>query len=193
MKRVFIAIFLPFLLLGGMVLLLVTTAYGDTIKPILFGGIFIFLVGFPIALVINERRNKIDFEKYTREKGWVQNTTTPIANPFGFANVNPYRVYSGYLRPDLPATIMFGIRCQSDGSCPSTPACYSYIAMYFPIGVKLSDAWLEQWQQKIKHPTGLFPPVHTERTPDGGAVVAWFGAAVRKNVEDRIAEVVASL
>lgn len=156
--------------------------------------LFLF-IGLGVLLWWWNRRTGSDFETLRQEQQLTLRPQCPVANPFGFDDkqLGSMSCYDGKLKPGVPMVLIFGVRSTWNVGVDPHPTAASYIAIYLPPGNKLDDAWLKKWQVQVENPKGRFPVQHAARTPDGGVVIAWNGAQARRSVEDRTADVIASL
>jgi hypothetical protein len=136
----------------------------------------------------------------------------PLKAPFIYENLSRVTSYNGWLKPEMPYTLILGIRITGNGN--QDRISYQYIGFYFPPQVELSDEWLEGWRKKVAErgdnwaaksgiekieknwgskgaPDSL--PIRAARVENGGVILAWNGLHNTDHIEARINDVLASL
>jgi hypothetical protein len=168
------------------------------------------IAGFIGFLFYRRKKLMDDLQNFYKEGNYTNRAGTPVPHPF--VHEMSYIVNSdGSLKPGVPYTLMLGTQFSGAGQSRRQD---DYIGFYFPPQVQLSDAWLNAWQDKVaergdgwaKHSNreplkkswGLMGPPQTlpiraARMEDGGVVLAWSGLHLRKVIEARIADVLATL
>ncbi len=165
---------------------------GKTVALVVFG----LIAGFWFLLWFMNRRTGKDFAVFVSQRGLVRMAACPIAEPLGpGSSQQGVECYQGNLRPDTPMTIIFGSKRSGNVYVHGVPQATheARLGIYLPATVKVSTAWLSNWQSKTTAKQGRFPVLHAAQTADGGHLLVFFGAAERSVVEDRLREVEASL
>ncbi len=148
-----------------------------------------------------------DFLKEGKYKLRIQ---SPINAPFVYEKLLRITNYDGWMKPDMPYTLILGTRVTGEGK---DRVFYHYVGFYFPPQVKLSDEWLNGWKRKVAErgdkwaaksdvekseknwgnkgaPDNL--PIRAARV-NGGVILAWNGLHTREQIEARINDALASL
>lgn len=176
--------------------------------------------GTIVFLFVRSHRLRVDRERFLEERGLHLRSHCPkeVTHPFVYEDLLACSCYEGPLDPQRPLrfVLILGSR-QSQGSAgPGQPPVIDfYIGAYLPsASIKLDDAWLNLWQQRVAERgdgwaqrTGLpVPsrdhgllgpkeslPIRAVRTQEGGVLIAWQGLHLRDRLEKRLAELVDTL
>lgn len=134
----------------------------------------------------------------------------PIKTPFIYEKLYKVTSYDGWIKPNLPYTLILGTRTTETGK---DRVFYHYIGFYFPPQTELSDEWLRGWKNKVAErgdswaaksdvekiekiwgskgaPDNL--PIRAAFINDG-VILAWNGLHTSEHIEARIHDVLASL
>jgi hypothetical protein len=171
-----------------------------------FGLLLIF--GFIVYLFIRRRKLTNELQAFFNEGHYLRRDQCPVPNPFVYTDAH-VGCSDGELKPGMPYTLILGSRMTGAGK---TASLHTFIGFYFPQQVNLSDEWLAGWKQKVaergdawaegsgvekmKKSWGLMGapdklPIRAIRVNDG-VLIAWIGLHLRKQIEERIQDVLAS-
>jgi len=164
-----------------------------------------------VYLYFRDRQMIGGLKEFLKEGKYKLQVQLPIKSPFIYEKLSRVTSYNGWLKPDMPYTLILGIR--TTGSGKEDRISYQYIGFYFPPQAQLSDEWLDGWKKKVAErgdnwaarsgmekteknwgskgaPDNL--PIRAARL-DGGVILAWNGLHIRDHVQARIDDVLASL
>jgi hypothetical protein len=168
------------------------------------------VVASVVYLYFRDRQMIGGLKEFLTEGKYKLQVQPPIKKPFVYETLSRVTSYNGWLKPELPYTLILGARATGEGK---ERILYYYIGFYFPPQVKLSDEWLNGWKHKVAErgdswaaksevekiekswgskgaPDNL--PIRAARV-DGGVILAWNGLHTKDHVEERINDVLASL
>ena len=169
------------------------------------------LVGASITYLYFRDREMIGgLKEFLKEGKYKLRVQPPIKAPFVYEKLAMITSYDGWLKSEMPYTLILGIRATGEGKDVIS---YQYVGFYFPPQVKLGDEWLNAWKQKVAErgdhwaaksgmekvekawgskgiPDNL--PIRAARIDDG-VMLAWNGLHNREHVEARINDILVSL
>jgi hypothetical protein len=161
-------------------------------------------------LYFRDRQMIGGLKEFLKEGKYKLNVQPPLKAPFVYEKIFKITSYEGWIKPEMPYTLILGIRMTGKGKDSIS---YQYIGFYFPPQVNFSDEWLNGWKHKVAErgdnwaaksevekvekvwgskgiPDNL--PIRAARV-DGGVILAWNGLHTKEHVEARIHDVLASL
>jgi hypothetical protein len=158
------------------------------------------------------RRKKIsdDLQDFYKQGAYIRREQPPLEYPFVDRCLAFVNSSDGFLKEGMPYTLMLGTKFSGAGK---TSRQEDYIGFYIRAHPQLTDEWLNGWKQKVvergdgwaKHsgmqqvekswglmgaPNKL--PIRAARMSEG-ILLAWIGLHLRKQIEERINDVLASL
>jgi len=168
------------------------------------------VVASVVYLYFRDRQMIGGLKEFLKEGKYKLRVQPPIKAPFIYEKLSKTASYDGWLKPDMPYSLILGMRTTGSGK---DSIFYQYLGFYFPPQVNLSDEWLDGWKQKVAErndswasksgvekiennwgskgiPDNL--PIRAARV-DGGVILAWNGLHAKEHVEARISDILASL
>lgn len=173
--------------------------------------ILLLVVILGVIIFLFWRQNKLfnDLGEFYKENKLVFRQSSPVENPFVYTDAT-LTCNDGMLKPGVPYTLILGTRLVTDGQGTSG---YRYIGVYLPPQVQVSEEWLNTWKQKVaergdnwaqhsgveaaKKSWGVmgppeYLPIRAVRV-NNGVFIGWSGLHLRKTIEARLSEIIASL
>ena len=170
---------------------------------------FAVIIGFIVYLFWRQNRIFDDIQAFYKANNMYHQEVPPVEHPFIYNDVNPI-CSKGNLKQEMPFTFMLGSRSTGAGQ---SRILHTYIGVFLPDHPRLTDGWLNAWQQKVaergdnwaqhsgvepvKKSWGLMGP--PENLPivakriNNGVLIAWTGLHIRKVFEARLNELKQSL
>ena len=164
-----------------------------------------------VIIILFWRQNKVfnDLGDFYKKNNFVFRQSSPVENPFVYTDVT-LTCNDGMLKSGVPYTLILGTRLVTDGQGTSG---HRYIGVYLPHQVQVSDERLNTWKQKVaergdnwaqhsgvqaaKKDWGVMgPPEHLPIRAvrvNNGVFIGWSGLHLRKTIEARLSEIIASL
>jgi len=173
--------------------------------------LFALIIASVTFLYLRDRQMIDGLRDFLKRGKYRLRVEPPIKTPFIYDNLYKITSYEGYLRPDLPYTLILGIRATGKGQ---ERLLYHYVGFYFPKQVELSETWLQGWRAKVAErgdnwaaKNGIEPtektwgskgapdqlPIRAERIENGGVILAWNCLHTSAAIEERIQDFLASL
>jgi hypothetical protein len=168
------------------------------------------IVASIVYLYFRDRQMISGLREFLREGKYKLRIQPPVKAPFVYENLSKITSYDGWIKNEIPYTLILGIRVTGNGNDKIS---YQYVGFYFPPQVMLDDEWLHGWKCKVAErgdswaaksgvekaekswgskgiPDNL--PIRAARV-DGGVLLAWNSLHTREHVEARINDTLASL
>ena len=170
----------------------------------------ILIAGLIGYLFYRSRKLMNDMQDFYTQGNYVRRDNPPVENPFVYTDMSFTTSSDGFIKTGMPYTLILGTRYSGAGSSRIQ---HDYIGFYFPPQVELSDAWLNQWKQKVaergdnwaqhsgiektEKSWGLMGapehlPIRAVRI-NNGVLLAWTGLHLREKIEARMQDVLQSL
>jgi hypothetical protein len=170
----------------------------------------IAIAGFIGYLFYRRKKISDDLKDFYKQGNYIRREQVPVEYPFVDKGLAFVICSDGFLKEGMPYTLMLGTKFSGAGK---TSRQDDYIGFYIPAHPQLTDEWLNGWKQKvvergdgwakhsgvqqIKKSWGLWGPpnklpIRAVRINDG-IVIAWIGLHLRKQIEERINDVLTSL
>lgn len=169
-----------------------------------------------VAILFWRSQNlRAERDRFFADRGLTQRADCPaeVGHPFVYEDLRTRLCYDGALSKERPLRYVFllGSRQREGAVGPGQKVITDYyVGAYLPASsIKLDDAWLHAWQQRVAERgddwakrTGLplsprdhgllgpaeSLPIRAVRTSDGGVLIAWHCLHLRDRFEKRLAE-----
>ncbi|GAB4543360.1 MAG: hypothetical protein Fur002_15240 [Anaerolineales bacterium] len=169
------------------------------------------IIASVVYLYLRDRQMVSGLKDFLKDGKYKLRVEPPIKAPFIYEKLYKITSYDGYLKAQMPYTLILGIRATGEGK---DRLLYHYIGFYFPQQSALSDEWLAGWQRKVAErgdkwaeksgmekveknwgvkgaPDHL--PIRAARLENGGVILAWNGLHNKEHLEARIQDALSSL